>query len=145
MSEIRKTLVVAILAGLVAFFTALLSNMQKNEKVDNRIDAVQAQAEDAKSSADTAKDSAKRVQDDVKQLGAASLGSLADGQKLCRVLQAKTWRDGLIVPQNWSISLCTDYMKKTGGTGYQLGCIHEDGTTLGGMDGTIPSPNCGWR
>ena len=85
------------------------------------------------------------LQEGTTKLAANSLGSLEKGQKLCRVLQGKTWRDGLIVPQNWTISLCVDYMKKTGGNGYQLGCIYQDGTNLGGENGSIPSPNCGWQ
>jgi hypothetical protein len=91
-------------------------------------------------------------QDEVRQLQstsaaalAGSAGPLEKGQKLCRVLQGKMWRDGLIVPQSWSVSLCVDYMKKTGGTAYQLGCIYTDGTNLGKEDGSFPSPNCGWQ
>jgi len=86
-----------------------------------------------------------RLNATVGALAANTPGSLEKGQKLCRVLQGKTWRDGLIVPQNWSISLCVDYMKKTGGNGYQLGCIYTDGTNLGKEDGSLPSPNCGWQ
>jgi hypothetical protein len=82
---------------------------------------------------------------DVQILYAVSAGTLDQGQKLCRVLQGRTWRDGLIVPQNWNVNLCIDYMRKTGGNGYQLGCIHRDGTILGGENGTIPYPNCGWQ
>jgi hypothetical protein len=81
----------------------------------------------------------------IDRLAGTTAGPLSDGQKLCRVLQGHTWRDGVIVPKDWSVSLCQDYQKKTGGTGYQLGCIYSDGTTLGGENGTFPSPNCGWR
>jgi hypothetical protein len=91
-------------------------------------------------------------QEQVRQLSATSAAALAGsagplerGQKLCRVLQGRMWRDGLIVPQNWTVSLCVDYMKKTGGTAYQLGCIYTDGTNLGKEDGSFPSPNCGWQ
>jgi hypothetical protein len=72
-------------------------------------------------------------------------GSLDKGQKLCRVLQAETWRDGIIVPKNWTIFLCMDYMTKTDAHDYQLGCIYEDGITLGTAGGGIPYPNCGWK
>ena len=76
---------------------------------------------------------------------ASTPGPLETGQKLCRVLRGTSWRDGLIVPQNWTVSLCVDYMKKSGGTGYQLGCIYPDGTNLAKEDGSFPSPNCGWK
>src|SRR5437016_5587893 len=62
------------------------------------------------------------------QLKKQSLGSLEDGQKLCVVLgKGKTWRDGLVVPQDWNVRLCEDYMKRSGGTLYQLGCIKTSG------------------
>jgi hypothetical protein len=83
--------------------------------------------------------------DQINSLSASTAGPLARGQKLCRVLQKNTWRDGVIVPQDWSVSTCVDYQKKTGGTAYQLGCIYTDDTTLGKEDGSFPSPNCGWR
>jgi hypothetical protein len=67
------------------------------------------------------------------------------GQKLCKVLGRKKWRDTVVVPQTWSVGLCADYMKKTGGTTYQLGCIFADRTTLGKEGGTHPEPNCGWE
>ena len=94
--------------------------------------------------ADAAK-SAQQSSAQVAQLQGATAGTLSQGQKLCRVMQNKQWKDGLIVPQAWGINLCVDYMKKSGGTRYQLGCVYTDGLLLGSEDGTIPSPNCGWN
>jgi len=88
----------------------------------------------------------KDLKETDQQLKNQSLGSLEEGQKLCVVLgKGKTWRDGLIVPQNWNKTFCEDYMKRSGGSGYQLGCIKTSGTILGGTDGTLPQPNCGWQ
>lgn len=81
----------------------------------------------------------------ISELQGSSAGTLDQGQKLCRVMQNKQWKDGLIVPKSWNINLCMDYMRKTGGTKYQLGCVYTDGLTLGNEDGTIPSPNCSWN
>jgi hypothetical protein len=91
---------------------------------------------------------AHRVSNDaikqVNQVSEDSLGSLDQGQKLCRVLH-KGWAEGLIVPRNWNVTLCVDYEKKTLGNGHQLGCIYANGTTLANPDGSLPSPNCGWN
>jgi hypothetical protein len=81
----------------------------------------------------------------VQVLSVGVVGPLERGQKLCRVLRGSTWRDGIIVPQNWTVRLCEDYMRKTGGTDYQLGCIYTDGTNLALPARAIPSPNCGWQ
>ena len=93
----------------------------------------------------TSRQASQEQEKTINRVAASTAGPLENGQKLCRVLQGKTWRDGLIVPQNWNLNLCVDYMKKTGGTAYQLGCIYTDGTNLGKEDGSFPSPNCGWR
>ena len=87
----------------------------------------------------------QQANDQINRLSRATAGPLSEGQKLCRVLQGHTWRDGVIVPMDWTVSVCQDYQKKSGGSAYQLGCIYSDGTTLGGENGTFPSPNCGWR
>ena len=81
----------------------------------------------------------------INQVAQGSVGTLEQGQKLCRVFAGNTWRYGIIVPQNWNVTLCSDYTKKTGGTKFQLGCIRTDGTNLAQPDGSLPSPNCGWN
>jgi hypothetical protein len=87
----------------------------------------------------------EEIQANTNKLAENSIGPLEQGQKLCRVLQGKTWRDGVIVPQSWNINQCKDYMLKSGGNGYQLGCVYTDNTTLGGENGSTPSPNCRWK
>jgi hypothetical protein len=124
----NKNLWLAIVAAVSSFTTAYFTADYKTEQQTANINAIKASAEQK-----------------ISTVAASTAGPLADGQKLCRVLAGKTWRDGLIVPKNWPISLCSDYAKKSGGTGYQLGCIYTDGTNLGKEDGTLPFPNCGWQ
>jgi hypothetical protein len=81
----------------------------------------------------------------IAQVQTGTAGPIEQGQKLCRVLQEEQWRDGLIVPKNWPISLCRDYMLKSKGSKFQLGCVYQDGLNLGSEEGTIPMPNCGWQ
>src|SRR5713101_6064834 len=116
--ELRKALVVGGIAAVVAFITAFVGSFQQKRDIDVNVAKSESQARAANEKADIATRQ-------VNQLAVTSLGSLEKGQKLCRVLQGKAWRDGLIVPQNWTVSLCVDYMKKTGGSGYQLGCIYS--------------------
>lgn len=68
------------------------------------------------------------------------------GQKLCRALLGKIKRDSIIAPENWTINLCSDFSKKLGGTGYQLGCLTGNGVTMGAEDGSTPPGNtCEWK
>jgi hypothetical protein len=131
MNKVTAALVTAIGSVIVAVISGIY--------------ALEVNTQQAKLIAETAE--AHRVSNaainQANQLSADSLGSLDNGQKLCRVLH-KGWAEGLIVPQSWSISLCVDYQKKTQGTGYQLGCIYATGTNLGKTDGSIPYPSCGW-
>lgn len=129
--ELKKAIINSSIAAVIGFSTAFLTYFQKTNEIDKNV-------------AET-HEKLKNATTQITQLESGSVGSLEKGQKLCRVLQGKTWRDGLIVPQNWSQSLCIDYMKKSGGNGYQLGCIYSDGTNLGKEDGSFPSPNCGWQ
>ncbi len=128
---IPTVIVTAIITASVSIATAYFAYRQNISQIEAQVRARDSQVQE--------------LQQGTNKLQASSLGSLEKGQKLCRVLQGKTWRDGLIVPQNWSVNLCIDYMKKTGGNGYQLGCIYADGTNLGREDGSFPSPNCGWQ
>lgn len=88
---------------------------------------------------------AAKASEQVNQLQAATPGTLQQGQKLCMVMLGKQWKDGLVVPQGWNINLCMDYMRKTGGTKYRLGCVYNDNVVIGGENGTIPDRNCGWQ
>jgi hypothetical protein len=129
--DLKKAILNGVIAAIIGFSTAFLTYFTNVAETQTQIQRANEQVQNA------------TIQ--INQLEKGSLGSLEKGQKLCRVLQGKTWRDGLIVPQNWSQNLCIDYMKKTGGNGYQLGCIYSDGTNLGKEDGSFPSPNCGWQ
>lgn len=132
---------VAVITAGGVLGAALIAASYGNEKLDSALASVKAlsalvqeqgiQLSNAK--ADTA----------LLQRGSIGLAAV-DGQKLCRVLVADKWSDGMIVPKDWSKDMCNDYRLKTKGTKIQLGCIKTDEITLGGEDGTKPSPNCGW-
>ena len=102
-------------------------------------------AKDAKNQAEQAISKANSADGEVAKVKSSSVGSLNDGQKLCRVLQRKAWRDGVIVPKDWGVVNCQDYMRKTEGDDYQLGCVYSDGVNLAKPGGSLPSPNCGWH
>lgn len=132
---------VAVITAGGVLGAALIAASYGNEKLDSALASVKAlsalvqeqgiQLSNAK--ADTA----------LLQRGSIGLAAV-DGQKLCRVLVADKWSDGMIVPKDWSKDMCNDYRLKTKGAKIQLGCIKTDEITLGGEDGTKPSPNCGW-
>jgi hypothetical protein len=134
MDRIWVALITTVGAIAVAFVTASVTAGTAASK-----------ATDAQGAAHEALQAAQSAQAQSSQAASSSVGPLQSGQKLCRVLHGNTWRDGLIVPQDWTVSICVDYMKKSGGTGYQLGCIYSDGTNLAKEDGSLPSPNCGWK
>jgi hypothetical protein len=82
----------------------------------------------------------------MKQMESETPGSLGQGQKLCRIFHKNGGAEGLIVPQNWNLNLCKDYMHKIDGADFQLGCVSTTGTALGGLSGRLPVPNsCGWN
>jgi hypothetical protein len=140
MERVPMALWTSLAAVVVAILTSVFNLQQQGNVagVKNQVEQTQNDLRDTRRQVEFANQNAAVA-------AAGSVGSLESGQKLCRVLQGRAWRDGLIVPKNWTVSLCVDYMKKTGGNGYQLGCIYSDGTNLGKEDGSFPSPNCGWQ
>lgn len=82
-----------------------------------------------------------------------SLGSLVEGQKLCRAVIPNQFSDGIIVPKNWTRDNCGVYASKVGATQYFLGCIRNNaqldfGPPAEARPGigpaTPPQNNCGW-
>ncbi len=45
----------------------------------------------------------------LKQIEQNSIGSLSEGQKLCRATLPNQFTDGVIVPKNWSADNCASY------------------------------------
>ena len=143
MRDLKMTVGVAIVSAIASVLTAYITFWKgplevKQQEVQQLAIKAQGQAENARAAVQDARQQIAQVQ-------ATSAGPIEQGQKLCRVLHTKLWRDGLIVPKNWPISLCRDYMLKSGGTKFQLGCVYPDGLNLGTEEGTIPTPNCGWQ
>ena len=65
--------------------------------------------------------------------------------KVCSVYMPENWRDGTVVPPNWTAVTCKNYGISVGGWYYQLGCIYQDTLLLGATNsGQGPKPNCGW-
>lgn len=137
------TIVTAISGTTVAYITTWRGPLELKQ-LEAKQEEVRFAAANATTQAQAATRAVQQSSQQVAQLQGATAGTLEQGQKLCRVMQNKQWKDGLIVPKSWPISLCRDYMLKSGGSKYQLGCVYQDGLTLGTEDGTIPSPNCGW-
>jgi hypothetical protein len=131
------TAIAALITALAAFLTAAGTYINAGN-ANTTADKAQRDA----SKADKTSLAAAAA---VSGLEPATAGSLEEGQKLCRVLQGKSWRDGMIVPKNWTIRLCEDYMRKTEGTDYQLGCATKDNVYLASPPRAIPTPNCGWN
>ena len=140
--ENNLTLKAAIVTGV---FTAIASIVGSYLAYRVQIRQLEAQVSEREGKIAQIQENTKQLQANTDRLVENSIAPLEKGQKLCRVLQGKTWHDGVIVPQSWDINQCKDYMLKTKGSGYQLGCVYTDNTTLGGEDGSTPSPNCGWR
>jgi hypothetical protein len=65
-------------------------------------------------------------------------------QKLCRVIVPNMFTFSTLVPSGWTSATCANFMANSGGLQFQLGCIFENGFSLGGINGGIPSPNCSW-
>jgi hypothetical protein len=88
----------------------------------------------------------------LQQIEKNSVGSLAEGQKICRAIVPDRFSDGLIVPRNWSADNCAVYASKIGATHYFLGCIRANAQVdFGDREATppiaaapIPKNNCGW-
>ena len=82
-----------------------------------------------------------------------SIGSLADGQKLCRATIKDQFTDGLIVPKNWTATNCGLYASKVGALQYYLGCVRGNAEVDFGTPAQVrpviekatpPEKNCGW-
>ena len=89
----------------------------------------------------------------LQQVKENSVGSLAEGQKLCRAVVPNGFSDGLIVPKNWTAENCGVYANKIGATQYFLGCVRAGGQVDFGPSAaalpniapaTVPTANCGW-
>lgn len=67
------------------------------------------------------------------------------GQKLCSSIWPGHFRDTVPMPPGATASACQSWMKTTGGTTYQQGCMFSTGdVSMGPVGGGVPTPNCGW-
>ena len=89
----------------------------------------------------------------LQQIKQDSVGSLAEGQKICRAAIANQFTDGIIVPKNWSADNCGTYASKVGATQYYLGCVRTNAQIDFGLPAmaipqiapaNLPPNNCGW-
>ena len=89
----------------------------------------------------------------LQQVKRESVGTLAEGQKLCRAVVPNVFSDGLIVPRTWSADNCAVYASKVGALQYFLGCVHSNAQVDFGPpaavrpaieQATAPKNNCGW-
>ena len=64
--------------------------------------------------------------------------------KICSVYVPSQFRDNLLVPLNWTSTVCKNLATKIGATHYQLGCIEKEDLVFGDPDGQGPPQNCGW-
>lgn len=85
-----------------------------------------------------------KTKEEVRPLQQASMGSLAEGQKLCSVIIPGVFRDSLVVPRNWKPNTCRQFQMDVGAFQYQLGCVFDDAVSWGDVNGGIPKKNCGW-
>lgn len=99
--KMSKAIWVALIAAIASIVVAVVSGLFALQAINN-------QAELAKT-ANAAQNAANNANQQLNQVAASSAGTLERGQKLCRVIHGNTSRDGLIVPQNWTAALCSDY------------------------------------
>jgi hypothetical protein len=144
--SIVTSLISSATAVTVAFIVYVLGPRQLQEVQSQQQLQVQ-QSILLAAQADEAIRGVKQSQQQVAQLQASTPGTLEEGQKLCISIAdtgGRNSKDGVIVPKSWTINLCRDYMLKTKGAKFQLGCVYSHGLTLGEENGSTPSPNCGW-
>ena len=83
------------------------------------------------------------------------IGTLSDGQKLCRAHKPGMYMESITVPKSWKVSNCKNYAMKLEDNSntfeYSLGCVFEDKVLLGGFvkvssvnDAPGPEEDCGW-
>jgi hypothetical protein len=67
--------------------------------------------------------------------------------KLCSAVHALSfsWRDTLVVSDNWKAATCQNFANSLGGSHYQLGCGNPRSFSWGDKNGSLPPDNqCGW-
>jgi len=65
--------------------------------------------------------------------------------KLCSGVHAFSWRQTMLVPDNWKAATCQNFANSIGLTEYQLGCANPNSFSWGNMHGSTPADNqCGW-
>jgi hypothetical protein len=84
------------------------------------------------------------AKEEVRPLQQNAVGSLTEGQKLCSVVIPGAFRDSLIVPRSWKSVTCRQFQAQVGAYQYQLGCVFDEDTSWGDVNGGIPKINCGW-
>jgi hypothetical protein len=92
----------------------------------------------------------------VNELQGQGVGSLTEGQKVCRVHKHGHFIDSIIVPKVWTPLNCAQYAKKNdrtkaGALHYSLGCVYSDNVYFGDdlqvnspNDARKPAKDCGW-
>lgn len=84
---------------------------------------------------------------------AAPLASMSGAvQKICSTYAPDQWRDSIVVPATltkFNADSCRTLARATGATHLQLGCVANEGVSLGatfavGGNAIPPAPNCGW-
>lgn len=63
--------------------------------------------------------------------------------KLCQA-NGSGWKNTTLAPDSWTAAECGNFLTKTGGTSFQIGCANSGDTSFGTVGGGIPNPNCGW-
>jgi len=100
----------------------------------------------------SAKDSTSSVQENI-NIREAFLAHTTPGEgttmpvKLCSAVHALSfsWRDTVVVPDNWKAGTCENFAKSLGGSHYQLGCANQSSFSWGNKDGSLPADNqCRW-
>ncbi|WP_152621151.1 hypothetical protein [Bradyrhizobium japonicum] len=86
----------------------------------------------------------RTASEQIKPVVAASIGPQSSGQKLCSAWVKNTYRDSMIVPQQWKIDTCKKFMVAISANLFQVGCVYEDRIAWGDEGGGVPADNCGW-
>jgi archaellum component FlaF (FlaF/FlaG flagellin family) len=135
--------VLALLNTLAIAYLAYVQGPVEVKKVE--LIAVQSQVQQANADISELNKAIKDASEQFRKFRVGSTGTTDEGQKVCMVLKGNKWRDGMIVPMDWTINLCQDYQRKTGGDAFQLGCIYPSGIVIAHENGTTPDRDCGWK
>src|SRR5262249_9674199 len=104
LSKLMVAVISAVSAIVVAFITSYFQYQTQIAPTKTEMEKTQSQLGD--------------TSQQLRQVQYNSAGTLQEGQKLCRVLQGRQWRDSVIVPKSWNVTLCHDYALRLGGTAY---------------------------